>query len=33
MKEDGMGRACGICGEKGNACRVLVENHEGKRPL
>jgi len=33
LKKDGMGRACGICGEKRNACRVLIGNHEGKKPL
>ena len=33
MKEDGMGKECGICGRKRNACRVLVGNLEGKRTL
>lgn len=33
MKEDGMGGACGICGEKRTACRVLVGNQEGEKPL
>jgi hypothetical protein len=28
-----MGRACSTTGEKKNACRVLVGNPEGKRPL
>jgi hypothetical protein len=28
-----MGRACSTNGEKRNACRILVGNTEGKRPL
>jgi hypothetical protein len=28
-----MGRACSTSGEKRNACRLLVGNSEGKRPL
>jgi hypothetical protein len=28
-----MGRACSTNGENRNACRILVENPEGKRPL
>jgi hypothetical protein len=28
-----MGRACSTNGEKRNACRILVGNPEGKRPL
>jgi hypothetical protein len=28
-----MGRACSFNGEKRNACGILVENPEGKRPL
>jgi hypothetical protein len=32
-KEDEMGRACGIHGEKKNAYRILVGTSEGKRLL
>jgi hypothetical protein len=28
-----MGRTCSTNGEKGNACRLLEGNPEGKRPL
>jgi hypothetical protein len=28
-----MCRECSTSGEKGNACRILVGNPEGKRPL
>jgi hypothetical protein len=28
-----MGRACSTNGEKRNACRILVREPEGKRPL
>jgi hypothetical protein len=28
-----MGRACSTNGEKTSACRILVGNPEGKRPL
>jgi hypothetical protein len=31
--KDKIGRACGIHGEKKNACRILVGTSEGKRPL
>jgi hypothetical protein len=30
---DEMGRACSTNGEKRNACRIMVGNPEGKRPL
>jgi hypothetical protein len=33
VKEDEMGRACSMNREKRNACRLLVGNPEGKRPL
>jgi hypothetical protein len=33
VKEGGMGRACSKNGQKRNACRLLVEMPEGKRPL
>jgi hypothetical protein len=33
VKEDEMGRACNINGEKRNAYGILVGKPEGKRPL
>jgi hypothetical protein len=33
VKEDKMGRACRLTGEKRNAYRILVGKPEGKRPL
>jgi hypothetical protein len=33
VKEDEMGRACSTNGEKKSACRIVVGNPEGKRPL
>jgi hypothetical protein len=33
MKEDAMGRTCSTNGETRNACRILVGEPEGKRPL
>jgi len=33
MKADEMEWACGTKREKRSACRILVENPEGKRPL
>jgi hypothetical protein len=33
MKDDEMGRACCMKGEKRNAYRILVGKPEGKRPL
>jgi hypothetical protein len=33
VKENEMGRACNMNGEKRNACRILVGKPEGKRPL
>jgi hypothetical protein len=33
VKEDEMGRACSMNGEKMNAYRILVGKPEGKRPL
>jgi hypothetical protein len=32
-QEHEMGRACSTYGEKSNACRILVEKPEGKRPI
>jgi hypothetical protein len=33
MTEEDMGRACGLLGEKKNACNVLVGKSEEKRAL
>jgi hypothetical protein len=33
VEEDKMGVACSTNGEKRNACRLLAEKPEGKRPL
>jgi hypothetical protein len=33
MKEDEMERACSTYGDKGKACRVLMEKPQGKRLL
>jgi hypothetical protein len=33
LKEDESGRVCSTHGEKRNACKILMGNLEGKRPL